>query len=67
MTNLNSELIKNLRIQKGLSIRQLAKLADVAKSQISDIENGHLQNTTISTICKLAKVLEVNVTDLFEC
>lgn len=64
---INANEIKRLRIAKGWSIRELAEEADIAKSQISDLENGQLQNTTIDTICKLSKALEVNPADLFIC
>lgn len=64
---INSDVIKKTRMSKGYSTRQLAKLCGVANSQVSDLESGNLNNTTVKTICKLADVLEINPTDLFSC
>ena len=64
---INSQEIRRLRIIKNLSIRQLSDLSGVSKSQISDLENRQLKNTTLDTICRLAIALEVEVTDLFGC
>lgn len=63
----NGGRVRQLRLEKKLSIRQLAELAGVAKSQISDIENSQHQNTTIDTICKLAKALECKTEELYWC
>ena len=45
--------IKEIRENKGLSQRELAKLIDVPHSQISRYENGqHMNEDTIKKICK---------------
>lgn len=64
---IRSEEIKRLRFEKALSMRKLASMAGVSMSQISDLENGQLLNTTIDTICKLAIALECEPADLFTC
>lgn len=64
---IKSEEIKKLREEKGLSMRKLAKKADIPMSQVSDLENEQLLNTTLETICRIANVLEVEVTKLFTC
>lgn len=64
---INASEIRKLRKEKKLSIRELAELSNVSKSQISDLENKQLLNTTVDTICKLAIALECKPTDLFEC
>lgn len=58
--------VKEIRIQKNLSIRELAKLSEVAKSHIERMENNSA-NPTIAVLCKLAKALDVSVHDLFSC
>lgn len=57
--------IKELRKQKKYSQEQLANLASINKSYISQIENG---KTTVSVeiINKLAKALEIEMHKLFE-
>lgn len=64
---IKSEEIKRLRMEKKLSMRQLAKGAGIPMSQVSDLENEQLLNTTVDTICKLAIALECNPADLFTC
>ena len=60
--------LKQARHKKGLSIRELAKVSGVGKASIERIE---AEKTTprIDTLCKLAKALDVPVTELFryEC
>lgn len=56
--------IKELRENKRMSIRELAKISGVSKSQISDIENGRT-HPTIPTLCLLADALECNPQFLF--
>lgn len=64
---IKAEEIKRLREEKGLSMRGLAKVAEIPMSQVSDLENEQLLNTTVDTICKLAIALECDPTDLFTC
>jgi transcriptional regulator with XRE-family HTH domain len=56
--------IRRLREAKGLSQTKLAALADMAVSGVSQIENGH-RNPNSATLIKLARALEVEVSDLF--
>lgn len=55
--NLNSviaENLKRLRLERNLSLGQLAELSEVSKVMISQIEKGDT-NPTINTIWKLLK------------
>ncbi len=57
-------LLKEVRVQKNVSLRQLAEISGVSKSHISEIEN----NTSIPTlyaICALAVALEVKPEELY--
>ena len=58
--------ITEIRKQKGLSIRGLAKTANVSKSNLAEIEKGNI-NPKLGTMCSIAKALDVSVHELFEC
>ncbi|WP_027624040.1 helix-turn-helix domain-containing protein [Clostridium lundense] len=66
--NLNSviaENLKRLRLERNLSLGQLAELSEVSKVMISQIEKGDT-NPTINTIWKIAKGLNVPYTVLID-
>lgn len=56
--------IKKLRKQKGLTQRQLCKLADVNYSTLTKIETGIIASPRIEQLSKIAKALEVSIDDL---
>ncbi|MGZ9097955.1 MAG: helix-turn-helix domain-containing protein [Micavibrio sp.] len=53
--------------RKALKMTQedLAGKADMDRSYLSEIENGH-KNMSIGTLKKIARALEVNITDLLK-
>ena len=55
--------LKKLRQQKNLSQAELAKRAGIAQSTICYLETGQ-KNPTITTVKKLAKALELDLTEL---
>ena len=57
--------IRQLRERKGVSLRELARLSGVGAATLSRIESGEA-NPRLSTLLRLADVLDVSVTDLFE-
>lgn len=57
--------VKSLRESKGLSLRQLAAIADVEHTKIHSLEAGNL-NFTFSTLIKIAKGLESQVSDFIK-
>lgn len=57
--------IKEIRKQKGITQKQLAKISGVSASEIGYIENNERQPTLL-TMCRLAKALKVSVSELFE-
>lgn len=62
-----SPIAKNIkRLRKKLEISQdkLSKLADVSHNTIIKIESGGIQNPTIKTAQKIAKVLGVSLDEL---
>lgn len=65
IVNQFGERVRELRIEKGLSMERLAELAETEYSQIARIESGKI-NTTISTAYRLAKGLGIELKELFE-
>lgn len=57
--------VKSLRLQKGLSQEQLAMQADLDRTYISGIERG-IRNVSLVNLCKLAKSLNIKVSELTE-
>lgn len=57
--------IRKLRTKKGLSLSELAYLCEFEKASLSRIELGKT-NTTILTLCKISKALDIDLPELFE-
>ena len=57
--------IRKLRTKKGLSLSELAYMCDFEKASLSRIELGKT-NTTVLTLHKISKALEVHLSELFE-
>jgi transcriptional regulator with XRE-family HTH domain len=57
--------LKRLRSERGMSLRELARLSDVSPSFLSQIENGKSQ-PSVATLFTFAKQLEVPIDTLFE-
>ena len=58
-----SENIKRIRQEKNLSLGDLAKLSDVSKSMLAQIEKGE-GNPTLSTLWKIANGMQVSFNTL---
>ncbi len=58
--------ISYFRNEKGLSQNELANLAKIPQSTISDIESGKRKNPGVNTIIAIAKVLNVKINDLLK-
>lgn len=57
-------LLKQVRHDKQLTLKQLERLSGVSDTHISEIENG-IKTPTIQVLCRLARGLSVPVTNLF--
>jgi transcriptional regulator with XRE-family HTH domain len=57
--------IRNLRTEKGLSLSELAYMCEFEKASLSRIELGKT-NTTVLTLRKICKALDINFTELFD-
>lgn len=55
-----NEIIKKLRLQKGLTQEELGKIIGVQKSAIRKYESGLVENMKRSSIVKLANYFEVS-------
>lgn len=53
-----------IRNNKNLTVRELAKLSGVSKSTINNIENNK-SNPTVMVMCQLAIALHVKPSDLY--
>ncbi|CEO32943.1 helix-turn-helix domain-containing protein [Paraclostridium sordellii] len=54
------ELIKNLRIEKGLTQEELGNLLGLKKAAINKYENGRVENIKRSIIQKMAEIFDVS-------
>lgn len=57
------EVIRRMRIQKGMTQELLSGFAGIARTHLSMIENGSKQ-PNFETIWKIAVALEINPSDL---
>ena len=57
--------LRFIRQSKGLSMEKLAAISSFEYSQISRIELGQI-NTSLDTIFKLAKALDISPKELFD-
>lgn len=57
-------LLWQKRIEKGFSLRKLAKLSGLSKTTINDIENGKL-SPTVDELYMLSISLECRIEDLY--
>ncbi|MBE0469965.1 MAG: helix-turn-helix transcriptional regulator [Methyloprofundus sp.] len=59
-----SSILKNKRLEKSLTQKELADSSGVTQSMISRVEKGELENITVGILRKLAKALHCLPIDL---
>jgi DNA-binding Xre family transcriptional regulator len=59
--------LKEIRMQKKLTQRELSESANIERSVISYIEGKPNANIRIHTICKLSNALSCNLDELIKC
>ena len=59
------EQVKKIRLEKGLSQETLAFEANLDRTYIPSVEKGN-RNVSITVIEKIAKALNVRISDLFD-
>lgn len=57
--------VRELRMEKKLSLRRLGELTNLDHSYIGRIERGQISSPSLETIQKIADVLEVEVSAFF--
>jgi len=57
--------LKRIRVRKSISQGDIARSLNVARSFVSDIENGK-RNPTLATIAKLAGAIGVSTSELLK-
>src|ERR1700733_3654294 len=57
--------LKDVRLKAGMTLRELARQADVSPSLISQIENGKSQ-PSVATLYSFSRLLNVSVDELFD-
>jgi len=57
--------VRSLRKEKGVTMEELSEKTGILLRQISRIEKGRV-NTTINSARAIAKVLEIEVSQMFE-
>lgn len=57
--------LKKVRLEKRMTVTQIAKLTGIAQSSITEIENGK-HDPSISKAISLARVLGMSVEELFD-
>lgn len=58
--------IEKIRLEKELSLSELARRSGVSKAHLSYLESGE-RTPTLQTLCKIAKALGVPAAELFSC
>ena len=57
--------IKNIRKNKGISLKKLHEMTGISRAYLFDLENNRKFNPTLFILKKIAEELEVNIKDLF--
>jgi len=56
--------LKDLRIEKGITLDELASLSSLSKLYLYNLENGMIKDPTIESISQVALALECNIADV---
>jgi transcriptional regulator with XRE-family HTH domain len=60
-----AKLLRELRVERGLSMTELAARAGLSRAMISFIEH-ELRNPTLDTLLRIASVLKVDLADVLK-
>lgn len=58
--------LKQLRKNKGLSLHDVYEETGITDSRLSKLERNQVADPTVSTICKLSMLYNVNVVELLD-
>lgn len=59
-------LIRVIRREKKITLVELSKRTKLSHGYIADLEKGAKNNPSVHTLEKIAKALDVSISDLFE-
>jgi transcriptional regulator with XRE-family HTH domain len=59
-------MLRELRQQREMTQEELAKKAKITRSHLSLLEAGHRKNPSLAVLKRLAKALDVSLTDLVQ-
>ena len=62
---MDGKKIKNSRLEKSMTQKDLEKMSGISRATISAIENGEVKNLKISTMKALSKALDKSISYLF--
>jgi XRE family transcriptional regulator of biofilm formation len=65
MSGMNKNKIREYRLKKGMSLKELADKAEISAGYLCHLEKGTRANPSIKVIEKIANVLGKNISDLF--
>lgn len=60
-----SYVIKDVRKKLGVSLIQLSLKSGISMTYLRELETNKKTNPSITSLCKIAEALEINVKDLF--
>ena len=60
-----AQTIKRIRLEKGLSVQELAYRCNIERSNLSRLEAGRT-NMTVKTLCTICKALEIELSDIIK-
>ena len=60
-----AQAIKRIRLEKGLSVQELAYRCNIERSNLSRLEAGRT-NMTVKTLCTICKALEIELSDIIK-
>jgi XRE family transcriptional regulator, master regulator for biofilm formation len=63
---MDGKKIRELRMERGISLTELAKISGISKSYLSFIERGKQKNPGIDVVEKIARALNVDVHSLLK-
>jgi DNA-binding XRE family transcriptional regulator len=61
---MKNKTLQDLRLAKGLTIEQAAKILEISKQYLSMLENGH-RNPSDSLKMKMAKLYDCDIIDIY--
>ena len=57
--------IKEVRIEKNISLKRLSEQTDISRAYLYDLENNRRVNPSLRILDDISQALEVNIKDLF--